>query len=233
MAEPTAKKPEPPKEEPHAHAAPASETPTTPKAPRTATSKPVQKKASPPKPTPEATKGPSKPGPATKKPKETETKPAAKEAKAKEVKIVEAPAPAVHTPRAKPQLSKEQRARLALRATIDRRRPAFRRQQWYEYKRLENSGWRRPTGVDSAMRRHFGYEQSVVRVGFRGPADVRGLHPSGFREVRVETMKDLDTIDPKRQAARVARTLGRRRLVAIYEAADKKGIRILNRRKLE
>lgn len=150
------------------------------------------------------------------------------------VKIVEAVSKAPeHRARAKPQISPQTRQALALRRVIDRRRPTFRRQQWYEYKRLEDSGWRYPRGVDSAMRRHFGYEQPVVRVGFRGPVGARGLHPSGFQEVHVGTLADLATINPKTHAARIARTLGTRKLKLVYAEADKRGIRILNRRKLE
>jgi large subunit ribosomal protein L32e len=151
-----------------------------------------------------------------------------------EVKIVEKTEKREHKAQAKPTLSKETVARLRLREAIASRRPKkFKRQQWYEYKRLEDSGWRKPTGVDSAMRRHFGYEQPVVRVGFRGPVETRGLHPTGFREVRVERLEDLAKIDPKTQAARVSGGLGTRKLKLVYAEADKRGVRVLNRRTLE
>lgn len=174
---------------------------------------------------PEAKKGPQ---PAAKAGgKEKKEGAAAKD----EVKIVEEPK-REHKARLKADLTDEQRARLQLRAAISGRRPAFRRQQWYEYKKLEDSGWRKPRGQDSAMRRHFGYEQNVVRVGYRGPADVRGLHPSGFEEVRVTTLEDLASIQPKKQAARVSANVGARKLKLIYAEADKRGVRILNRRTL-
>ena len=56
------------------------------------------------------------------------------------------------------------------------------------------------------MRRHFKYRIPVVQSGFRGPVSVRGLHPSGFEEVRVNNPKDVDDVDPKTQAIRIART---------------------------
>jgi large subunit ribosomal protein L32e len=153
-------------------------------------------------------------------------------AKKDDVKIVDKPKEEKHKAQAKPTLTESQRKALALRAVIDARRPRFRRQQWYEYKRLANTGWRKPTGVDSAMRRHFGYEQSVVRIGFGGPKEVRGLHPSGFREVFVDQIGQLKTIDKKTQAARVSGNLGARKLRDIYVEADKLGVRVLNRREL-
>lgn len=152
--------------------------------------------------------------------------------KTEDVKIVDTPTEKKHVARAKADLTDEQRKALALRENIAGRRPWFRRTQWYEYKRLSDTGWRRPRGVDSAMRRHFGYEQPVVRVGFAGPKSVRGLHASGFQEVYVEVLSDLNKIDTKTQAARVSGTLGTRKLRALYEAADKLGVRILNRRTL-
>jgi large subunit ribosomal protein L32e len=150
-----------------------------------------------------------------------------------DVKIVEKASQEKHVARAKPTLTAEQKEGLAQRRTISNRRPWFRRTQWYEYKRLANSGWRKPMGIDSAMRRHFGYEQSVVRVGFGGPASVRGLHPSGFREVYVTQPQDLKAIDPKTQAARINGHLGTRKLKIIYAEADKLGVRVLNRRTLQ
>lgn len=152
--------------------------------------------------------------------------------KTDDVKIVDTPTEKKHVARAKATLTDEQRKALALRETIAGRRPWFRRTQWYEYKRLANTGWRRPRGVDSAMRRHFGYEQPVVRVGFASPKSVRGLHASGFEEVYVEVLSDLKKIDTKTQAARVSGTLGTRKLRILYDAADKLGVRILNRRVL-
>lgn len=160
------------------------------------------------------------------------SKPAAKGDKAPDVKIVDQPTEKKHTARAKATLTDEQKKGLQQRRTIAGRRPWFRRQQWYEYKKLERSGWRKPTGVDSAMRRHFGYEQPVVRIGFAGPKSVRGLHASGFREVYVEHVDHLKAIDTKTEAARVSGTLGTRKLRRLYEEADKLGVRILNRRDL-
>jgi len=200
--------------------------------PEPAKAAPKQRAAAPPKET-GAAKTAAKTAPKAAAPPKTTKAAAPPSKKAPEVKIVEKAEPKKHVARAKPQLSKELEARLRLRTAIDSRRPTFRRQQWYEYKKLEDSGWRRPTGVDSAMRRHFGYEQSVVRVGFRGPVETRGLHPSGFQEVFVNTVQDLSKIDPKTQAARVSGNLGTRKLKLVYAEADKLKIRVLNRRDLK
>ena len=59
----------------------------------------------------------------------------------------------------------------------------------------------------------------------------RGLHPSGFQEVMVHTLNDLDGIDPETQAARIGRTVGGRRRELLHERADELGVRVLNRRR--
>lgn len=182
----------------------------------------------------ETGKGPTKPATGSGKAAPKKAAAAAKKAAANEVKVVEKATPGGHKAQAKPTLTDATKKGMVLRRAIAGRRPRkFKRQQWYEYKRLEDSGWRKPTGVDSAQRRHFGYEQPVVRVGFRGPVAARGLHASGFREVYVAQVGDLAKIDPKTQAARVSGNLGTRSLKLVYAEADKRGVRVLNRRNLE
>ena len=103
-----------------------------------------------------------------------------------------------YKPRQKPVLTKEQKVDLSKRNRMSHKRPKFRRQNWFRYKRLGEK-WRRPRGIHSKMRRHFKYRIPVVQVGFRGPASVRGLHPSGFEEILVYNPGNLEDIDPKVQ----------------------------------
>ncbi len=127
----------------------------------------------------------------------------------------------------KAELDPTLRRLLRLRAETSRRRPEFLRQEWYRYQRL-GLVWRRPRGMDSKRRRRFQGRTPVVRVGYRGPAAVRGLHPSGFKEVVVHRPQDLEGLDPKRQAARVAGSVGTRKRMEIEEKAEELGIRLLN-----
>ena len=127
------------------------------------------------------------------------------------------------------ELSGETRRLLGVRRTLDRRRPIFGRQQANRYWRIGRDGaWRRPRGLQSKQRRHYGYRPKIVRVGYRSPAAVRGLVPSGFLPVLVRTTRDLEAIDGKREAAIIARTLGTRRRLVLEEEARKLGIRVLN-----
>ena len=136
-----------------------------------------------------------------------------------------------YKPRQKPVIDDETKADLAKRNRMSRKRPAFKRQNWFRYKRLGDK-WRRPRGIHSKMRRHFKYRIPVVRSGFRGPASVRGLHPSGFEEVLVNNLKEVDNVDAKTQAIRIASTVGDKKREMIVTKADELGIRVFNRRTL-
>jgi large subunit ribosomal protein L32e len=54
------------------------------------------------------------------------------------------------------------------------------------------------------------------------------MHPSGLKEVMVWRPKDLEGIDSKTQAARIAHTVGENKRVQIVDEAKKANIRILN-----
>ena len=137
----------------------------------------------------------------------------------------------IHVARQKPKLDDETKAGLAFRKAQLKKQPAFRRQEWFRYRRLARTGWRKPKGNDSSMRKNRKYRPPMARIGFGKLASVRGLHPSGFREVMVHRPDDLDAIDPNTEAARVGARVGGRKRAIIHERADELGIRVLNRRR--
>ena len=133
--------------------------------------------------------------------------------------------------RQKPVLDNKTKRDLSKRNRMSHKRPTFKRQNWFRYKRLGEK-WRRPRGIHSKMRRHFKYRIPVVQIGFRGPASVRGLHPSGFEEVMIKTPKEIDNVNPEAQAIRIASTVGDKKREIIVKKADKLKIRVFNRRDL-
>ena len=136
-----------------------------------------------------------------------------------------------HVAKQKPVLSEDMKVALALRLEQKKKTPAFKRTEWFRYKRLSRSGWRAPHGMDNKQRRNYKYRSSLVRVGHGKVAVARGLHPSGFKEVMVHNTNDLELIDPETEAARVGKTVGGRKREQIYSRADELGIRVLNRRR--
>jgi large subunit ribosomal protein L32e len=109
------------------------------------------------------------------------------------------------------------------------KKPKFKRQESWRYKRVKEN-WRKPCGIDSKMRKKVKGWPPSPEVGYRSPKKIRGLHPSGYVEVRVQTVEDLNGLDPKTQAIRIARTVGGKKRVEILALADERGIHVLNPR---
>lgn len=134
----------------------------------------------------------------------------------------------VYKAKLKPKLSDDEKDALSKRSAKNKQRPKFKRQEWYRYKKLGEK-WRKPRGLHSKYRMHWKYRPALVSIGYRGPQAVRGRHPSGFEEVLVYNVKDLDGMEPARQAARIGHAVGTRKRVEIQKKADELGIRVLNR----
>jgi len=67
-----------------------------------------------------------------------------------------------------------------------------------------------------------------VRVGYGKPSSLRGIHPSGYREITVSRPSDLEAINSKEEAARIAGNVGERKRLAIIDKAKELEIKILN-----
>ncbi|HUZ79058.1 MAG TPA: 50S ribosomal protein L32e [Thermoplasmata archaeon] len=135
------------------------------------------------------------------------------------------------TPRApkRASLDPESAKLLRLRRELDRHRPLFVRQAAHRYYRIgRDESWRRPRGLQSKQRRHYGYRSVIVRVGYRSPAKVRDLVPSGFRPIIIRTTGELEKLDATKEAAIIARTVGTRRRLTLEETARRLGIHVLN-----
>jgi large subunit ribosomal protein L32e len=204
--------------------------------------KPTKKPVSKPKKQPEKASKKTKlkkGGKGTDKPvkKPTKSKPKSKTEKDEEVEIVEdeegeeeeeEEEPEEHVAKQKPILDKDIKLKLGIRRRQKKHRPKFRRQEWFRYKRLGKS-WRKPKGLHSKMRTNKKYRPNVVRVGYGSPKAVRGLHPSGFKEILVYNVNDLKDIDPKTEAVRIGHSVGTKKRIEMEKKADELGIRVLNK----
>src|SRR5487761_1063537 len=129
-------------------------------------------------------------------------------------------------------LSKQELARLLeLRRMKKERTPKFQRQESWRYVRIHEP-WRKPKGVDSHMRLSVKGWPALVKIGYRVPRSVRGLHPSGYRDVLVHNLVELETLSRDTDAARLAAGVGKRKRIELAKRAKELGIRVLNGRGL-
>lgn len=114
-----------------------------------------------------------------------------------------------------------------VRKTQKAKKPHFVRADSHKYKRLD-SNWRIPRGLQGKKRIGFTSKGAHAQAGYGSPVLVKGLHPSGYCEILVSTLKDIDNLDSKIYAIRIAATVGSRKKALIEERAQSFGLKILN-----
>jgi len=124
------------------------------------------------------------------------------------------------------KISPSQKA-LKVRARAKAKKPKFVRAESWRYARFSLS-WRKPRGLDNKIRRKILGWPPGPSMGYKGPKIARYLHPSGYREVVVNNVADLSSIDPNTQAARIAHTVGKRKRADIIAKAKELNVKILN-----
>lgn len=108
-----------------------------------------------------------------------------------------------------------------------RKKPKFLRVSARAYKRL-GKRWRRARGMHAKLRRHEKSKGKMPSVGYGAPKELRYLHPSGFREVLIYNINDLEKIDAKNEAIKIAHTVGRKKRKEIIKKAEELKIKVLN-----
>jgi large subunit ribosomal protein L32e len=86
--------------------------------------------------------------------------------------------------------------------------------------------WRIARGIDISYKKDDGL---VVKVGYRSPLKIRGRHPSGFKEVLVRNMNELElAAKDKQNAVRIAGTIGMKKRNEFLKKANQLKIWVLN-----
>ncbi len=116
---------------------------------------------------------------------------------------------------------------LEMRRNMKKKRPSFRRVESWRYVRVKDS-WRKARGIDSQTRKKTKTGVKSPSVGYRSPKKVRGLHPSGYEEARVDMIRDLENLNPTKHAIKISRRLGAKKRIELIDYAQKRNFRILN-----
>ncbi len=124
-------------------------------------------------------------------------------------------------------MSEEKQRLMKLRKRINKKRPHFKRFESWRFVRIKDQ-WRKPRGIDNKMRTEESGWPKSVKVGYRGPAAVRGLHPTGKEEVVVWNPGDVEDVDAETQVVRIGGSVGGRKREAILEKAEELDVHVLN-----
>jgi len=103
----------------------------------------------------------------------------------------------------------------------------FKRDGYGKKKQLSDS-WRKPKGQHNKQREQKKAKGALPKPGFGSPIAVRGMHPSGYFEVLISSVKELEGINPKTHAIRIGATVGERTRVGLQEKAIADGFKVLN-----
>ena len=116
---------------------------------------------------------------------------------------------------------------LKLRNKINSKRPKFLRHETWKKKTFQNNPtWRKPKGKDNKMRMKRSGKAPLVSIGYRGPKEVRDYHPSGFKEVFVSSLGQLEGLD--NVIIRINSSVGNRKKIQIVKKAAASNIKIAN-----
>ncbi|MFB5605593.1 MAG: 50S ribosomal protein L32e [Nitrosarchaeum sp.] len=121
--------------------------------------------------------------------------------------------------------------KLAKRQEVKEHNPEFVRPESWRYVRLQTN-WRKPKGIDHHQRKQKGGRgrPGLVKVGYGGPKESRGLHPSGYTDNLVHTINDLEKLDPKKDGIRFGHSVGTRKRKEIIAKAMEGKFKVFNAR---
>jgi large subunit ribosomal protein L32e len=116
------------------------------------------------------------------------------------------------------------------RQEVKQNKPDFVRPESWRYVRLQTN-WRKPKGIDHHQRKQKSRGRpGLVKVGYGGPRDGKGLHPSGFTDNLVFNISDLEKLDPKKDGVRLGHGVGTKKRKEIVVKAAENKFKIFNAR---
>ncbi len=113
------------------------------------------------------------------------------------------------------------------RRELKERIPAFLRVNYARYKKIGDS-WRRQRGIHNKIRKSIKGAGNKVSIGYGTPKEMKNIHPSGYKEVLIRSLNDLERVNPKEEAIRISSTIGLKKRLEILKIAKEKGIHVLN-----
>ena len=114
---------------------------------------------------------------------------------------------------------------------VKKRTKKFRRHQSDRFKRVKES-WRRPKGIDSAVRRKFRGTVRMPNIGYGSNKKTRHMLPNGFYKFMVRTPSDIEMLlmHNREYCAEIAHNVSSQKRAEIVQRAKELDVRVINAR---
>ncbi|KAI1334184.1 ribosomal protein L32e [Xylariaceae sp. FL0016] len=112
---------------------------------------------------------------------------------------------------------------------VKKRTKKFARHQSDRFKCLD-SAWRKPKGIDNAVRRRFRGRQAMPSIGYGSNKKTRHMMPNGLKAFVVNNQKDVELLmmHNKTYAAEIAHNVSSRKRIDIIARAKQLGVKVTN-----
>lgn len=115
---------------------------------------------------------------------------------------------------------------LEIRKIMKAKKPTFLRTD-SNRKKYKNK-WRKPRGLQNKRRLQKAGHQKNPSQGFRSPKEVRGLHISGLELIKINNIKELQSVNPTKNIVELSATVGAKNKIQILEECKSKKIQVVN-----
>ena len=119
--------------------------------------------------------------------------------------------------------------KLSNKHKVVKRLKPFKRHHSDRYDRVGTS-WRKPRGIDSAVRRRFRGTVRMVNIGYKNAKATRHQIVDGFKKFMITNLNDIEVLlmNNKTHAGEIAHKVSAKLRVDILNRAKELGVRITN-----
>lgn len=126
-------------------------------------------------------------------------------------------------------MANEMKKLLDVKAQKRAKKPAFLQRSFKKSKLVRVRGkWKHPRGLHNKLRRKRKGIGPWVKTGYKMPEMVRGLLGNGLKPVVIATVAAVKNLDPKKEAAVLQATVGKKKRLAIVKEAMKHNVPLVN-----
>uniref|UniRef100_A0A7S4KSJ7 60S ribosomal protein L32 n=1 Tax=Paramoeba aestuarina TaxID=180227 RepID=A0A7S4KSJ7_9EUKA len=116
----------------------------------------------------------------------------------------------------------------AHKAIVKKRTKKFFRAHADRFNRLAKTGWRRPRGIDSNVRRHFKGVPLTPSIGYGSDKKTKNVCPDGFKRFLIHNPGELNTLTVQndKYSAEIAHGVGAKKRKEIVKRAKELDIKV-------